>query len=77
MRSRYKFLSAKICLKVKADARRRGRNEIWKAIYTGYGRNGSGLARGRSYVVLKSTYKRFLSAKRNGKVKADAATIGR
>ena len=71
-----KYLSAKKDFSVRADRSSAGINEKWKVIFTGFGKKGKGLAPGSSYVVLISSYKRVLTPRRNGKVKADVKTIG-
>ena len=61
---------------MRADVTIAGIDERFTVIFTGFGKKGKGLAPGSSYVVLISSYKRVLTPRRNGKVKADAKTIG-
>ena len=53
-----------------------GNNEKWTVIFTGYGRNGYGLAPGSTHVVIRSRYGRYLTPKLDGRVRADTTIIG-
>ena len=69
-------MSARRDLSIRADARRVGPYQRFTVIFTGYGRNGRGLAPGSSYVVIKSRFGRYLTPRSNGIVRCDSRIIG-